>query len=62
MKLSVLVLLAFSAALSTATAAQAWVDGVSRTSGWYDANKANPSAKDGDNDLCWAASASNLVA
>lgn len=62
MKLSVLVLLAFSAALSTATAAQAWVDGVTQTSGWYDANKANPYAEDGDNDLCWAASASNLVA
>ena len=62
MKLSVLVLLAFSAALSTASAAEAWVDGVSRTSGWYDANKANPYAEDGDNDLCWAASASNLVA
>ncbi len=62
MKLSILVLLALSAALSTATAAQAWVDGVSRTSGWYDANKANPYAQDGDNDLCWAASASNLIA
>lgn len=62
MKLSVLVLLALSAALSTATAAQAWVDGVSRTSGWYDANKANPDSEDGDNDLCWAASASNLIA
>lgn len=62
MKLSTLVLLAFSAALSTASAAEAWVDGVSQTSGWYDANKENPNAKDGDNDLCWAASASNLVA
>ena len=62
MKLSVLVLLAFSAALSTASAAEAWVDGVSQTSGWYDANKANPYAEDGDNDLCWAASASNLIA
>lgn len=62
MKLSFLVLLAFSATLSTASAAEAWVDGVSQTSGWYDANKANPYSEDGDNDLCWAASASNLIA
>lgn len=62
MKLSVLILLACSVALSSASAAEAWVDGVSQTSGWYDANKANPYAEDGDNDLCWAASASNLVA
>lgn len=62
MKRSVLFLLACSVALSTASAAQAWVDGVSQSTGWYDANKVNPGVKDGDNNLCWAASASNLVA
>ncbi len=62
MKLSVFFLLACSAALSTASAAQVWVDGVSQSAGWYDANKVNPAAEDGDNYLCWAASASNLIA
>lgn len=62
MKLSVLLLLAISAALSTVSAAQAWVDGVSQSTGWYDANKVSPYTADGDNNLCWAASASNLIA
>ncbi len=62
MKLTVLILFAFSTVVSTVSAAQAWVDGVSQSSGWYDANKENPNAADGDNDLCWAASASNLIA
>ena len=51
-----------SAAVNQAAGATLWVDGVNQTSGWYDANKANPHEQDGDNDLCWAASASNLVA
>lgn len=62
MKLFFLILPAFSAVISTVSAAQAWVDGVSIESGWYDANKVNPGAQDGDNELCWAASASNLIA
>lgn len=61
MKLSVLLLLAFSAALSTVSAAQAWVDGVSAEhGGWIDYEK-NPTENDGDDLLCWAASASNII-
>ena len=45
-----------------AYSAELWVDGVSLSGGWYDANKVNPYAEDGDNNLCWAASAANLVA
>lgn len=48
--------------LSPVRADELWVDGVSISGGWYDANKANPYAEDGDNNLCWAASASNLIA
>lgn len=61
MKLSVLLLLAFSAALSTVSAAQVWVDGVSAEhGGWIDYEK-NPTKGDGDDLLCWAASASNII-
>lgn len=38
-----------------------WTAGVSETSGWYDFNKVDPTATDGDNNLCWAASASNII-
>lgn len=51
-----------SAAVNQAAGATLWVDGVNQTSGWYDANKKDPGSNDGDNALCWAASASNLVA
>jgi len=37
-----------------------WASGVSETSGWYDAEKDNPNFE--DDDLCWAASASNILA
>lgn len=60
MKLSFLVLLAFSATLSTVAAAQVWVDGVSAEQGWIDYEKA-PKGGDGDDLLCWAASASNII-
>lgn len=39
-----------------------WVDGVDQTYGWTDYNKANPNDNtDGDNYLCWAAAASNVI-
>lgn len=53
---------AFLCAPSQAAVTTLWVDGVSRSGGWYDANKANPYEQDGDNALCYAASASNLIA
>lgn len=53
---------AFLCAPSQAAVTTLWVDGVSQSGGWYDANKANPGAADGDNNLCYAASASNLIA
>lgn len=46
--------------LSSARAETVWVTGVSQEGGWYDANKTIE--KDGDENLCWAASASNLLA
>lgn len=53
---------AFLCAPSQAAVTTLWVDGVSQSGGWYDANKANPYEADGDNNLCYAASASNLIA
>ena len=37
-----------------------WVRGVSETSGWTDYNK-SPASGDGDDKLCWAAAASNVI-
>ena len=56
------VILALCCVHMPAEAAVIWVDGVTETSGWYDANKSGPDEPDGDNDLCFAASAANLVA
>lgn len=53
---------AFLCAPAQAAVTTLWVDGVSQSGGWYDANKANPYEEDGDNALCYAASASNLIA
>lgn len=53
---------AFLCAPAQAAVTTLWVDGVSQSGGWHDANKANPGAEDGDNALCYAASASNLIA
>lgn len=53
---------AFLCAPAQAAVTTLWVDGVSQSGGWHDANKANPGAADGDNNLCYAASASNLIA
>ncbi len=38
-----------------------FLPGVSQESGWADYNKVNPDVEDGDNNLCWAASASNMI-
>ena len=38
-----------------------WLTDVSLESGWTDFNKANPEAQDGDDYLCWAATASNVI-
>ncbi len=46
--------------LTFARAETVWVTGVSQEGGWYDANKTIEN--DGDENLCWAASASNLLA
>lgn len=50
-------LIVFSAASVGATVT--WATGVSETSGWYDAEK--DSVNQDDDNLCWAASASNIL-
>ncbi|MCI7699749.1 MAG: PEP-CTERM sorting domain-containing protein [Akkermansia sp.] len=54
-RLVLLGVLAFSATM--AEALEAWVYGVSSNAGWYDNNKNG----DGDYNLCWAASAANVI-
>lgn len=48
--------------IAQAATVTSWVEGVSQSGGWYDANKVNLYESDGDNNLCWAATASNLLA
>ncbi len=43
-----------------AQAAQIWADGVSVTDGWIDYEKVRTQG-DGDDNLCWAASSSNII-
>lgn len=43
-----------------AQAAQIWADGVSVTDGWIDYEKVETKG-DGDDNLCWAASSSNII-
>jgi hypothetical protein len=38
-----------------------FLPGVSENDGWTDYNKVNPDVEDGDNNLCWAAAASNMI-
>ena len=38
-----------------------FADGVSVQSGWYDVNKVGQGNKNGDINMCWAASASNMI-
>ena len=47
--------------LGGAQAETIFLPGVSQESGWTDYNKVNPDVEDGDNNLCWAASASNMI-
>ena len=62
MKKTILLMVLALAAMAQGSVTTLWVDGVSESGGWYDANKVNPNEADGDNELCWAASASNLIA
>lgn len=41
---------------------QYWANGVNEQGGWYDANKSYAVENDGDDMMCYAASASNLIA
>lgn len=43
-------------------ATQYWANGVNAENGWYDANKSYKVDNDGDDMMCYAASASNLIA
>lgn len=62
MKTAILVPL-FCLAISVfrATATEYWVDGVSRNGGWYDAVKYGNLNDSRDSNLCWAASAANML-
>ena len=39
-----------------------WTEGVNETRGWYDANKISNSDGDADDNMCYAASAANIIA
>ena len=39
-----------------------WTEGVNETGGWYDANKVDNSDGDADDNMCYAASAANVIA
>ncbi len=39
-----------------------WTEGVSEAGGWYDANKLDNSDGDADDNMCYAASAANIIA
>lgn len=55
-------LLSLTLAASLSPAAQeVWVDGVSQSRGWIDYEKKQSIEDDGDDNLCWAASASNII-
>lgn len=57
MKKIILAILA-GAGFTQAATTTMWVEGVDQAGGWYDANKTSAS---GDDLLCWAATASNLI-
>ena len=65
MKLTNLFALSMGMTLGLATAGETmsyWAEGVSETGGWYDANKLDNNDGDADDLMCYAASASNLIA
>ncbi|MDO4527735.1 MAG: PEP-CTERM sorting domain-containing protein [bacterium] len=55
------IILGSACCVAQASTKTIWVDGVNKDGGWYDVNKENPWIQDGDNDLCWAATATNLI-
>ncbi len=62
MKKTVLVSLLFlTVTVLRVTAAEYWVEGVSRNGGWYDAVKYGNLNDSRDSNLCWAASAANML-
>lgn len=72
MKLTRFIVLSLGLTLGYASAEEAnetvnftgayWTTGVSEASGWYDANKVDNSDGDADDNMCYAASAANLIA
>ena len=68
MKLTRFLSLALGLTFGAATADEAlytgafWTEGVSETGGWYDANKIDNSDGDADDNMCYAASAANVIA
>ncbi|MBQ1960350.1 MAG: IdeS/Mac family cysteine endopeptidase [Akkermansia sp.] len=65
MKLTNLFALSMGLTLGLATAGETmsyWAEGVSEMGGWYDANKLDNNDGDADDLMCYAASASNLIA
>ena len=68
MKLTRFLSLALGLTLSAAAADETlytgafWTEGVNETGGWYDANKIDNSDGDADDNMCYAASAANIIA
>lgn len=64
MKLSPIIAILFLASIdfTQAEAREIWTLGVTRDGGYFDADKSYAEQNDGDNLLCWAASASNMIA
>ena len=58
--LSPLSIVALCSMTMSAQASQIWADGVSEEAGWIDYEKQKTNG-DGDDNLCWAASASNII-
>lgn len=56
--LSLIAICTFAASCANAELLETWTWGVSPQKGWYDANK---TLAPGDDNLCWAASASNIL-
>lgn len=61
MKKSLLICLLLAVGCAQAATYTQWVEGVSVGGGWSDFNKSDPDVADGDNNLCWAAAASNVI-
>ena len=55
---SLITICTFAVSCANAELLETWTLGVSSERGWYDANK---TLAPGDDNLCWAASASNIL-